>query len=223
MLTFVRRLLRPLRAMFRGRPAAFEGSASYWKRRYKIGGNSGPGSYGDLALFKAEILNSFVSTENVQSVIEFGCGDGHQLTLAKYPTYSGYDVSPDAVSMCRERFSGDPHKSFLAMASYDRELADVGLSLDVIYHLVEDETFHQYMETLFNSSMKWVVIYSSNFEGPDDDLSSHVRHREFTRWVETRRPDWSLEKKTTNRFPFKGDYKTGSHAEFFFFRRREVS
>lgn len=223
MLALVRALLRPLGWVRGDRPVGFEGSALYWQRRYRAGGTSGAGSYGELALFKAEILNSFVSMENVTSLIEFGCGDGHQLTLAKYPTYIGYDVSPDAVSMCRERFSGDPLKSFAVMQSYHSELADAALSLDVIYHLVEDETFHHYMEILFNSSSKWVVIYSSNFEGAGDEHANHVRHREFTRWINIHRPDWLLVRTVSNRFPFRGDYETGSHADFFFFRKGEIS
>jgi hypothetical protein len=31
----------------------FPGSSSYWVQRYEIGGNSGLGSYNELALFKA--------------------------------------------------------------------------------------------------------------------------------------------------------------------------
>jgi hypothetical protein len=55
----------------------FEGSSLYWEKRYIAGGHSGPGPYGDLAVFKAKIMNEFVAAENVQSIIGFGCGDGH--------------------------------------------------------------------------------------------------------------------------------------------------
>ena len=82
-------------------------SAVYWERRYTQGRNSGEGSYGDLAIFKAEALNSFVESRGIQSVIEFGCGDGAQLGLAQYPLYTGYDVSRKAVELCRERFNSD--------------------------------------------------------------------------------------------------------------------
>jgi hypothetical protein len=39
------------------RRRAFPGSASFWENRYREGGSSGPGSYGRLSEFKAEILN----------------------------------------------------------------------------------------------------------------------------------------------------------------------
>ena len=35
----------------------FPGSTDYWVERYQKGGNSGPGSYSELAKFKARVLN----------------------------------------------------------------------------------------------------------------------------------------------------------------------
>jgi len=40
-------------------------SKEYWEKRYVKGGNSGIGSYGKLALFKAETINDFINTNNV--------------------------------------------------------------------------------------------------------------------------------------------------------------
>lgn len=39
------------------------------------GNNSGAGSYGRLADFKAEIINQFVTENDVREVVEWGCGD----------------------------------------------------------------------------------------------------------------------------------------------------
>ena len=90
----------------------FTSSAAFWERRYAKGGTSGPGSYGDLARGKAAFLNAFVRDRDVRTVIEFGCGDGHQLSLADYPNYVGLDVSPSAISLCKNRFASDGTKSF---------------------------------------------------------------------------------------------------------------
>lgn len=62
----------------------FRTSGDYWEQRYRQAGNSGAGSYGRLAEFKAEVLNEFVARHSIGSVVEFGSGDGNQLTLAKY-------------------------------------------------------------------------------------------------------------------------------------------
>ncbi|HFK5799472.1 TPA: hypothetical protein ACG0L7_003353 [Enterobacter hormaechei subsp. oharae] len=55
----------------------FRHSAQYWDDRYRLAGNSGAGSYGRLADFKANVLNDFVAREKIGSVAEFGCGDGN--------------------------------------------------------------------------------------------------------------------------------------------------
>jgi hypothetical protein len=78
-------------------PGPFLGSEEYWIRRYQSGKGSGHGSYNQLAEFKAEILNDFVQTRHIESIIEYGCGDGNQLRYAKYPRYLGFDVSPKAI------------------------------------------------------------------------------------------------------------------------------
>lgn len=91
---------------------AFTGSARYWDRHYARGGTSGAGSYGPLAGAKAEFLNNFVIKNRISSVIEFGCGDGHQLSLADYPRYIGLDVSRTAIELCKRTFMDDRTKSF---------------------------------------------------------------------------------------------------------------
>src|SRR5262245_5749758 len=96
-------------------------SDAYWETRYRTGGDSGPGSYGNLALFKARILNDFVAAEGVRSIAEFGCGDGHQLSLARYPTYLGIDVSSAAIEKCKSLFGCDSTKTFQTMQEYNSE------------------------------------------------------------------------------------------------------
>ena len=197
----------------------FEGSARYWDQRYARGGSSGDGSAGKFAIFKAEVLNGFVEHHRVQSVIEFGSGDGGQLALGRYPHYIGFDVSLEAVKRCRARFAGDDSKTFLAVAEYGGQRADLTLSLDVIYHLVEDAVFDDYMRLLFDASEKWVIVYASNHDDTDRAEAAHVRHRQFTRWVEANRPGWKLKQTIPNRYPFTGDFRLGSFADFFIFER----
>lgn len=55
----------------------FSTSSNYWESRYQEGGNSGHGSYGELAQYKADFLNSFVQENHVESAIEFGSSDGN--------------------------------------------------------------------------------------------------------------------------------------------------
>jgi SAM-dependent methyltransferase len=215
------------RAALRLRKLRFTGSRDYWEQRYAGGKDSGPGSHGQLAEFKAEVVNGFVRSRNVRSVIEFGCGDGNQLTLAEYPAYIGLDVSRAAIARCAERFGHDRTKRFLL---YDpRSIADtlpslhaeLALSLDVIYHLVEDETFEQYLLHLFSSAERFVIIYSTDTEENHSFQAPHVRHRKFSAWLERNVPGWTMVEKIPNRFPFQDNDTAGPFADFFIYQRRE--
>lgn len=108
-----RQLIRRAGYAIRGN-TKFRSSGEYWEQRYRSGGNSGAGSYSRLASFKAEVLNHFVATRRISSVIEIGSGDGAQLTLAEYPRYTGVDVSQVAVESTRGLFAGDPSKRFIS-------------------------------------------------------------------------------------------------------------
>lgn len=193
------------------------GSQDYWESRYRLGLTSGSGSMGEPARFKARVLNNFVREQLVESVIELGCGDGLQLALAEYPRYVGVDVSRTAIEICRRRFVGDSSKSFLWQAdparSRDAPLpqADLALSLDVIYHLLEDEVYRRHLADLFGAAKRHVIIYSSNREEPA--RAAHVRHRAFLRDVETGFPDFRLVRKIDNALP------SQSFADFYVFSR----
>jgi CDP-glycerol glycerophosphotransferase (TagB/SpsB family)/glycosyltransferase involved in cell wall biosynthesis len=193
-------------------------SADYWSKRYRKGGNSGAGSYGRLAQFKAEVINDFVETRQVKTIIEYGCGDGAQLKLAQYPSYIGFDVAPESIAMCKSIFAHDTSKTFFTVAEYAGQRADLTMSLDVIYHLIEDSVFHDYMERLFDSSDRYVIIYASNYEKTWP--ARHVRHRKFTDWIDQHRShDFKLIKHIPNRFPLIKDEINESFADFYMFAK----
>lgn len=194
-------------------------SRDYWESRYRLGMTSGSGSMGELAEFKARVINEFVRTEGVELVIEFGCGDGLQLALAEYPRYIGVDVSRAAIERCRRRFAGDATKSFLLHEGVGERVAerlpkaDLTLSLDVIYHLLEDDVYRRYLDDLFGASHRHVIIYSSNREDPSG--ARHVRHRRFLRDVEAGFPEFSLVRKVDN------PLAAHSFADFYIFSRTD--
>jgi hypothetical protein len=209
-----------LKSALTGAPQ-FSNSVDYWESRYREGGNSGAGSHNRLAEFKAEVVNDFVARNGVHSVIEFGVGDGAQLSLARYPNYIGFDVSETVVELTRAKFVDDPSVQILHISEVtDQMKADLILSLDVIYHLVEDEIFHRYMGQLFSASTMFVIVYASNTDADWPD--PHVRHREFTRWVEANRPDFTLVETIENRYPYsKKDPENTSFANFYVFSKVE--
>lgn len=219
---WLQRLARRSTSALRGKKS-FTSSANYWEDRYRQGGTSGAGSYDRLAQFKAQVLNTFVRENNIRSVIEFGSGDGAQLELADYPDYTGVDVSTTAIETTRRRFAGNSAIRFLHTAEVPDDLqADLVLSLDVIYHLVEDEVFNDYMTQLFAASSRWVIIYASNESQPPQ--TPHVRHREFTRWIDANEPRFRLIQRIPNAYPYSADDPDHtSFADFYIFELSPTS
>ena len=203
------------------RPGEFS-SRDYWEVRYRNGGTSGAGSMGRLARFKADVINSFVAGNDIRSVMDFGCGDGSQLSLLTLsvhgrPTYVGVDVSPAALARCAQRF---PAHRFVAMEDVDTlPPAELAMSIDVIYHLVEDDVFARTIDAVFSHATRFVLIYASNL-----DLawpSRHVRHRRFTDHVAASRPDWRLLAHVPNRYPFdRARPDDTSFADFFVYGKQ---
>ena len=212
-MTFLRKVIHELTPK-----KPFENSSTYWEDRYKTGGKSGSGSYYELAEYKAEIINDFVRKYNINTVIEHGCGDGNQLGYGQYKSYIGFDESTEAVSICKRKYKDDKSKSFKINQEYRGEVADLTLSLDVIYHLVEDDVFESYIKRLFESSSKYVFIYSSDLEEQNQTMD-HVKHRNFTKFVEEFLPEWKLIKKIDNKFPFSEEAPSGSHSDFFIYQK----
>jgi protein O-GlcNAc transferase len=203
----------------RGIPA-FTSSGEYWEERYRNGGNSGAGSYEKFAAYKGEIINGFIMENQVRSMIEFGCGDGNQLGYFKVEKYLGFDVSETAIGMCREKYRSDPGKEFHLMDSYSGESAELTLSLDVVYHLVEDEVYDTYMKTLFSASEKYVIIYSSDYEEEDSLTADHLRLRKFTDWVQEHAANFTLQEHLPNPYPFDGNNLNSTISDFYIFRKK---
>ncbi len=214
MKSIIRKLLHRTRHTF--------STIDYWESRYQSGGNSGSGSYNRLAEFKAAFMNEFLAKNNIAGVIEFGCGDGHQLSMIRYPKYIGLDVARTSIQLCGDKFKTDPTKSFFVYDPFsfiDNEGVfrfDVSLSLDVIFHLVEDEIYELYMRHLFQSATRFVIIYSSDYEQP---RVNHERRRKFSSWAEKNAPAWKLLERKENPFRNEPDPELQSLSDFCIYQK----
>lgn len=195
-------------------------SADYWERRYRVGGNSGAGSYNHLALFKAGIINEFIKEHNIKSAVEFGCGDGNNLGLYEIDSYTGLDVSSKAIDMCKSRYFDDSSKKFYTLDNFksiDDNPYEVALSLDVIFHLVEDSVFDEYMNNLFKYASKYIIIYSSN---RDSYHCTHVLHRKFTDWIDNNIVGWKLFQHIKNIYPYDEENPNDtSFSDFYIYKK----
>ena len=200
---------------------------TYWENRYAAGGNSGKGSYGKFAQFKQEVLNALVEEFSIHSVVEFGCGDGSQLSHTEYPQYLGLDVAETAVTLCRERYNEDKTKSFEVYDSLetpsipDAWKSDAALSLDVLYHLVEEEVFEKYLALLFGSAQQFVIVFSTNRKQGGLYTAPHVYHRVFTQLVEERYPEWELVRTIPHTMGRIRRFFGLAYPDFFVYRKRK--
>ena len=196
-------------------------SLNYWESRYSKGGNSGDGSYGRLSVYKSNFLNNFIRENNIINAIEMGCGDGHQLSTINYPKYIGIDVSKTIIKVCKQKFLGDTNKEFFVYEPDSFNLntiiiSDLALSLDVLYHIVEEKIYIKYLTDLFSLSSKWVIVYSTNFNSHETD---HVLHRRFTD-VTSGFSEWEMIQEFKNPYPGNGNQE--SMANFFIFRNKKL-
>jgi SAM-dependent methyltransferase len=194
-------------------------SARYWKNRYRTGGNSGSGSYGELAKFKANSFNDFVKNHQIQSCIEYGCGDGNQLSLMRIDKYLGLDLSPEVIQAISSKFR-DNNKSFEVYDPDHFKLspeyqADISLSMDVILHLIEDERYEKYMRNLFDSGIRFVGIFNTATDRQPEKMAVHNRFRDHTMWVQERAPEFQLV--STDFTPIEVGYP--GNTGFYFYQR----
>ena len=76
------------------------------------------------------------------------------------------------------------------------------------------------MKNLFNSSLKYVCIYSSNFYKAG---AKHVKHRKFTDWIYMHvSNNWQLIEYIPNKYSLKSN-SSGfkSDADFYFYEKKK--
>lgn len=173
----------------------FGTSTSHWQRHYEHGGDSGPGSYGESALYKADLINRIIREHSIRSIIELGCGDGNQLGYLQVDRYVGLDVSKVAIKRCIARHAENRTRSFI---QYDPECfhdplrivsAECAMSLDVIFHLVEDDVFTRYIANLFRCAHRFVIIYALDQEH-QRSVHVSVRLRKYSEYIAKAIPEF---------------------------------
>jgi SAM-dependent methyltransferase len=200
--------------------------AKFWDNRYAMGGSSGPGSEGILAAEKAAFINQYVKKKRIQYVFELGCGDGQQLARATYGSYIGLDISPRAVHLCRTRFADDESKIFFhcppeEMPFAGPKLGDLGLSLDVLYHLPTEDDLRSYLTTLFGAARKHVIIFAHD---GSTQVGFNVPALPWQHLVADLAPGWkrTAEFKTAHHKPDRPTAET-TIAQFFVYEAKKVA
>ncbi|USK54617.1 glycosyltransferase [Cytobacillus solani] len=188
---------------------------NYWEERYFSGGNSGQGSYGLLADFKADVINNFIKENKINDVIEFGCGDGNQLKLMNYKSYLGLDISQTTIVKCKEIFKNDSSKTFQfynVKESTDFKAADLVVCLDVLYHIIDEIDFMKTLGDIFKASKQYVILYTV-LDEPQEEWSLHLKYRNVFDYI--KRFNFKVEK------IIKQKHKDSSKADFLILKKME--
>jgi SAM-dependent methyltransferase len=166
-------------------------AASYWDHRYRKGRTSGAGSEGSAAAAKAAYVNALIARESIRSVVDWGCGDGTVLDLL-HPgiEYVGLDVSPHVIQRHRRERLSRGHFLLLRRGAHPIVLGELGLSLDVVFHLVDDRDYEEHLANLFGAASRFVLVHSADYDG--GHTTRHVRWRHWTGDVRLRFPQWHL-------------------------------
>lgn len=186
-------------------------SSKYWDNRYIAGKDSGEGSYGKMAKFKAKITNDFIKEHHIDSILDLGCGDGNQASLFKCRKYTGFDVSEAIIEACATKFKNDSTKYFTNCLR-NLKPADLVLSYEVLFHLIDFDVFMEHLRRLFKFSKEYVIIFSSN-EYSRIPQAYHVKHRKFTTIIPDYFPEWKLVKIILNEYPDE------SFSDFFIYKK----
>lgn len=111
----------------------------------------------------------------------------------------------------------DPEHFFNQQGGIQYEMA---MSLDVLYHLIEEGIWMRHIDQLFQTAKRYVVIYA---EDCDRDRGVHMRSRSFSPYIAKIAPDWVLDFKVDNPYPYDGsDYESGSVSDFFIYRKKDA-
>lgn len=166
-------------------------STQFWCDRYARGeSDSSANLYGDF-------LPQFLRSRKVTTVLDYGCGDGHQTRffVGACPVYVGIDPSRDAIEQCRKRISARKGDStfFLTVDEFRVHLKwDVTLSLNVLPFLDEDEVRSEYLQRLFEWSHLYVIIFYP---------VHHRRRPSVLQWIEQETASgWRLNHQTDGGF-----------------------
>lgn len=168
----------------------------YWEERYEQDGNSGSGSYGESAKYKASIVNGIVEKFSIKKVLEFGCGDGNQLGQYKFDEYLGLDISLKAIRMCENLFKDSINKKF-KLIDVQKDLLierdyEMVICMEVLMHVTNENDFKWTLDQIFKHSKDFVLIQNPISTLNEYKLGSHENYRNLFPYLVKYLGDFSL-------------------------------
>lgn len=150
---------------------------SFWNARYRSDPElgSGIGSRGELADRKRALVEQIWKAAGEPSILDIGFGDLNVLDLARFPRYTGVDVSDIAVQNAQTRYPG--HRFVRADVAGDGEpdleQAGMVLCLDVLIHQLDGDAYRRMVGRIVRHSTS-VGLVSGYDSRPSADFASDI-------------------------------------------------
>ncbi|MFW0884360.1 methyltransferase [Candidatus Acidulodesulfobacterium sp. H_13] len=169
----------------------------FWNYRYSTNPQlgSGVGSRGETAKYKLHLLK-LLGLENTATILDVGCGDLEIVSKLNLKSYTGIDVSDEALKIARNKF---PQHNFFHALSQVNEIqkADTVVCLDVLIHQSSKKEYDKLIDFISIKAENTLIV--SGYENSVD--SSHMCY-----FYENLRE--SLEKTKQFKYIFKiGEYR----------------
>ncbi len=155
----------------------------YFERVYRYNcwegelSRSGPGSEGEFANQKIEIIKNIIINHNISSILDLGCGDFHWMKeiMPIIDRYHGVDIVSELIKNNKKQFQNQ-HVSFQCLdicRSEEQKLisltkVDLVLCLDVFGHLLNKEVGLLLELILNNINAKYLLVVNRRGSGSTD-------------------------------------------------------
>lgn len=150
-------------------------SKAHWEKRYRDGGDSGYGSYGEQANLKIKLIKENVS--DIKSIIDFGCGDfsfgKRVIELFPKASYVGIDQSSYKINELSAKY---PEYKFINDFNLKSD-AGLLLCIDVLFHVLDDEDCKKIIDDLKKHWTKYLVLSAFDRDGEPEPNGQAVMRR----------------------------------------------
>lgn len=148
----------------------------FWDQRYLEGSSSGLGSIGSVRDFKWSIIDKYIPY--LQSVVDVGCGDLSFWEGRDCEDYTGIDISKTIIE---KNNILRPDWNFIC-ANAEKKIEglkkDTVFCFDVLFHIMNADTYIQVLNNLCYYSKDYIFIYTW-VNNPFN------RHRKIKRFLKT--------------------------------------
>ena len=142
----------------------------YAEREWGYDYGSGVGSLPLNNIEYIKFIRTFVKTNHIKSVVDFGCGDWQFSRFIGWEgmTYTGFDIVEKVITNNQSMFSRDGISFQIFKPEMDLPHADLYLCKDVFQHL-PNSLIQKYL-CLFKARARFLLI--TNDEWPADNLTN---------------------------------------------------